>query len=714
MKKRKFLLMAALLLGLTVTACGSKPAESKPASEPQPSVEPSSEAPKPSSEAPKPSSEQPKPSSEQPKPSSEQPKPSSQPVQPSSEAPQPSSEAPQGEMAVNALDVIKESEKVYLKISGTISGFANADAMKMAFGLLDSAPAQGTTAEWLFGSETPADADYNLVPTVNNGAFELKVDVSVITTVKAGMYTIYVGPKGAYAAVGTQGVSMGSGKEVADGFRWYIRGDRGNLAMDELPPLGLTESFVKVEGEGDEAAIYHYIGGELNETKLSQADFLAKHPYVMYEQCNQWKENVMGSSTKTDLVTTVIENGKAYIKTNISSLGNETYNIKLNLAEDKNADVKMDAVIDCRDESDQVIFNGHAYACYADSSKSDKADIYGNCGLYISHAHTWTRGEKIADSEAYNLTCSDASHVGYELDLDSTNTPGLGSDKKVNSKKEATFNITGVAEGEYAVYLKAHVSQGNEGPTKTVGLSYGEQLDDNGSSSGGNPVPGRYSMQAGTGDVEYTLTGEKNFNKIGLDDASAFKWTNCAVVKSLMIKGDAGTLKLTHTGAGYSLYIESVRLVRVGEYVKPATLITLTENRMKVEAEDYHIRVNNYSGTVTDDETASGGKYVKELTYNKPWWGDPTIGQLDFNVKAAEAESLKISVHAKSNKEEAAVALEVWLDGVKVGELSFANAYADVETEAIDFSAGKHVISLKGVNGVKTDIDFIELVKPAA
>lgn len=698
-------MMAALLFGMTLAACGGKPAE------------PSSEAPQPStSEVPQPSeSEEPQPSSsEAPQPSSsEAPQPSS------SEAPQPSSSeeppAPQGEMAVNALDVIKESDKVYLKISGTISGFANADAMKMAFGLLDNAPAQGTTAEWLLGSETPADADYNLVPTVNNGAFVLKVDVSIVTTVKAGMYTIYVGPKGAYAAVGTNAVSMGSGKEVFGGFRWYIRGDRGALAMDELPPLALTESFIKVEGEGDEAAVYHYIGGELNTTKLPEAEFLEKHPYVMYEQCVSWRENVLGSSTKTDLVTTVVENGKAYIKTNISSLGNETYNIKINLAEDKNADVKMDSVIDFRDESDQVIFNGHAYAPYADSSKSDKADIYGNCGLFISHAHTWTRAdEKMTDSELYQLTCSDASHVGYELDLDTTNTPNLGSDKKMNNKKESTFNITGISEGEYAVYLKAHVSSGNEGPEKKVGLSYGEQLDDNGSSAGGNAVPGRYSMQAGTGDVEYTVTGEKNFNKIGLDNASEFKWTNCAVVKSLMIKGDAGTLKFTHTGAGYSLFVESIRLVRVGNYIKPATQIALTENKMKVEAEDYHVRVNDRSGTVTEDENASGGKYVAGLSYNKPWWGDPTIGQLDYHVSAAEALSLKISVHAKSNKTEAAVAFEVYLDGVKVGELSYADAYADAETDAVDFALGKHVISLKAVNGVNADIDYIELVKPAA
>ena len=708
MKKTKLFAMISTILAMGLVACGGP--KTDPSTTPSGSQEPpaSTSAPAPdTSSTPAPSTPStPAPSSST-GPSSSSTGPSSSSTGPSSSSTTPVEE---GEMAVNALDVIKEGEKVYLKISGTISGYANAGAMKMAFGLLDAAPAQGATAEWLFGSATPADADYKLVPTVNAGTFELKVDVSIITTVKAGMFTIYVGAKGAYAAVGTQGVAMGSGKEILNGYRWYIRGDKGALAMDELPPLGLTESFVKVEGEGENAAVYHYIGGELNTAKLSEADFLAKHPYVQYEACVSWKMNVMGNSEKTDLVTTVVENGKAYIKTNITSLSNDTYNIKFNLAEDKDADIKMDKIIDGRDESDQVIFNGHSYAVYADSTKSEKADIYGNCGLYISHAHTWTRGDQVADSELYTLACSDNSHVGYELDLNTTNTPNLPNDKKLKGTT-STFNITGISEGEYAVYFKAHVSNGNDKATSQVGLSYGDQLDDNGSSAGGNPVPGRYSMQAGTEDVEYTITGNKNFNKIGLDNWQEFKWTNCAVVKSLMIKGDAGTLKLSHTGAGYSLYVESIRLVKVGNYLKPAFPITFTEGKMKIEAEDYHVRANNQSGTVTDEAEASGGKYVAGLSYNKPWWGDATVGQLDYYVSAAAATRLKVSVHAKSNKTEAAVALEVWVDGVKAAGLSYANTYADAETNAVDFSLGKHLISLKGVNGVKADIDYIELIE---
>ena len=691
MKKTKLFAMMSTILAMGLVACnGPKSSESKTPASTSASTPASTQTAAPTTSTPTSN-------------------PTSTPASTTS-TPTTSAPAEEAQMAVSAIDVVTESNKVYLKISGTISGYANADAMKMAFGLLDAQPAQGAEAEWLVGSETPADADYKLAPTVNNGAFELKVDVSTITNVKAGMFTIYVGAKGTYAAVPASGITMGSGKGILNGYRWYIRGDKGALAMDELPPLGLTESFVKVEN----GAVYHYIGGALNTTKLPEADFLAKHPYVQYEACVNWKQNILGSSEKTDLVTTVVQDGKAYIKTNITDLPNETYNIKFNLAEDKDADIKMDEVIDKRDESDQVIFNGHAYAVYADFNKTEKADIYGNCGLYISHAHTWTRGEQVADSELYNITCSESSHVGYELDFNTTNTPNYPTDKKLKGTT-STFNITGISEGEYAVYLKAHVGSGQANENGTVGLSCGDQLDDNGSSAGGNAVPGRYSMQAGNGDVEYTITGNKNYNKIGMD-VTNFNWTNCAVVKSLMIKGDAGQLKFVHTGAGYSIYAETIRLVKIGNYVKPATAIELTNDKMKIEAEDYHIRANNQSGTVTDDENASGGKYVAGLSYSAGWgWGSAaTIGQLDYYVKAAAADSLKISVHAKSNKTEAAVAMELWIDDAKVADLSYADAYADAASDAVALAAGKHVISLRGVNGARADIDYLELVKPAA
>ena len=220
MKKIKLFAVVSTILAMGLVACHGPKSSSKPDATTTPSSEPA-------------------PSTSTPAPSTSTPAPSTSGGGQSTSAP-----AEEGQMAVNAIDVITESNKVYLKISGTISGFANADAMKMAFGLLDAIPAQGATAEWLLGSETPADADYKLAPTVNNGAFELKIDVATITNVKAGVFTIYVGPKGAYAAVPSSGITMGSGKAILDGYRWYIRGDKGALAMDELPPLGLSESSV--------------------------------------------------------------------------------------------------------------------------------------------------------------------------------------------------------------------------------------------------------------------------------------------------------------------------------------------------------------------------------------------------------------------------------------------------------------------------------------
>ena len=208
MKKRNILMMAAILFGMTLAACNNPApsSEEKPidSSEVTPTTSEdqkpsSSDTPKPSSEDPKPSSEDPKPSSsEAPKPSSEDPKPSS-----SEEPP-----APDAAMAATGIDILGEGDKVYAKINGTISGFANADAVKMAFGLKAE---EGT--DYIYGSATPADADYNLVPTVdaNAGTFELKVDLSAVQWV-GGTYTAMVGPKGFYNAVPSTGGTYGTGK----------------------------------------------------------------------------------------------------------------------------------------------------------------------------------------------------------------------------------------------------------------------------------------------------------------------------------------------------------------------------------------------------------------------------------------------------------------------------------------------------------------------
>ena len=163
MKKRNFLMMAALLFGMTLAACGPTPAE--PSSEEQPgqsTVEPGSTEEQPStSEAPQPSS-------------SEAPQPSS------SEAPQPSSSeeppAPTKAATVTSVDVAAKSNKAYLQISGTAEGFTSADFLwALALQHAGAESAGDASTEFVLGTTaTFTDADYTLPATLNNDGTFLK------------------------------------------------------------------------------------------------------------------------------------------------------------------------------------------------------------------------------------------------------------------------------------------------------------------------------------------------------------------------------------------------------------------------------------------------------------------------------------------------------------------------------------------------------------
>ena len=750
-------LSALMLLSATMilASCGkpaeSKPVDSEPASETTSQTESKPESAPTSASTPAPSTPASSASTPASSPAaSSSSRPASSSSRPaSSPAASSSSEAPaQTSYAVTGADIVTENNKIYVKVTGTMSGYADANARKMAFGLATrQAPGESGdfTPTWVVGSETPAAADFTHAPTLTGENFELKVEITNVTFTGGKLYTIYAGPSDAYAAVNlTSGT--GTGKAVINGCRVYVRSDFGGLAADELPPIELTESFVQVEG----AKVYHYIGGLLNTAKLTEADFLAKHPYVNYETCSgSWKQNKLGTSTKTDLVSTVTQNGKHYIKVDITSLPEAKYQVKINLAADTDADTKMDAIID--GTANPTLFCSHSYAVYADSTKSAKEDMYGNCGLIIDHSDVHSpleRGEKTAGTDMYQVACPNGDYSYVEMDIaDLTGTAtNVGTDKKMNSGKYATFNITGLPAGEYAVYAKGHVSSGNEVASATVGMSTGAQMSTAGA-NGGDPVPGRYYAYVGaeaTAEKVYTDTGDKNFNAIGLNDATKFLWTTEAIIPSMMISAGQTSFTFKHTGAGYSLTLESLRLVKVGNYMAPAKNVVFTEGAMKIEAEDYSVKHTiftntgeetnyttngsqypaNLDGTVTDDASASGGKYVHAV-FREGWDNNKRSnmsGELQYRVNLAAATTVKIKAKIKSDMETEKVCFDLKVDGAAKGTFNAANTWVEVESAAMELAAGVHTISFigqqlgsnEGYRSVLADIDCWSLVEQAA
>ncbi len=695
--------------------------------------------------------------------SSSRPAGSSTPAASSSTPAASSSEAVQGNVAFTGIDIIEESNKVTAKITGTISGFANADAMKMAFGLVQSEAAEGATAQYIMGSATPADADYKYVPTVDAtaGTFELKVDLSTVTWA-GGTYTAMCGPKGHYAAVGGQqaaGITYGTGKVNAGGFRISIRSHNGTIAADELPPVAMTISKVElVEVEGVNHVI-HTIGGALNTTKLSEADFLAKHPYVQYEHINDsfgsWKQNVMGSSTKTDLVTVAVEEGNALIKVDVTNLALGGYNIKINLNGDSDVDTKMDIAID----GTPVVNGTKKYRPYADSSKTAEADIYGNCGLYITHEHNLTVGEKAEDSALRTVTCADSDYTGYELRAAEATSgqlapaeTGSGSTEKntrlgKDNKYDDVWDISGIASGEYEVYLEARCSSGNANSgywNSATAIAKGDRASNNGSTA---ELQSDYKYKVKVDDGAYENLGndQDNYAATGINETSK-AWTNKALA-TIMINEGAETLTVHNMNNGYAIWVYAVRLVRIGNYMPPATNIVFDENHAaKIEAEDYSIKHTIFtntgeetdyttngttypadlSGSLEEDATASGGKYMHAI-FREGWNNSKRSnmsGELVYRVKLAAATTVKIKAKIKSDMETEKVCFDLKVDGSGKGTLNSANAWVEVESSTMELAAGVHTISFVGqqlgssesYRSVLADIDCFQVIDatPAA
>jgi hypothetical protein len=620
-------------------------------------------------------------------------------------------------MAVNALDVIKESDKVLLKIGGTYSGYANVDAMKMAFGLLDAIPAQGQTAQWLVGSATPADADYKYVPTIDAtaGTFELKIDVTVVTTIKAGVYTIYVGAKGAYAAVEVSSItSMGTGKEILSGYRWYIRSDKAALAMDELPPIELTISRIEVEGDH----VYHLIGGALNTAKLPKADFLAKHPYMQYEATTVgWKQNVLGSSTKTDLVTVLVdEQENALIKTDITSLPANGYNIKINLSEDKDADTKMDAIIDGRDNP--VPFGMYDYAVYADSTKNAKEDLYGNCGLFITEAGRYVNaGDKFADLQPVKSKDGEIAYEMVAADCEGQNNPKASNkDSRLGKggKMSDVWEINGIRSGEYEVYVKGSYSSGN-GSSYWSGAQNVEKNNDKESNNGTPYNPGaRYSVKVDSADA-VDLASEKTYADCGLleakDDGG---WTNVAMAK-VMIGDGAASFTMTNNNNGYSIWVYALRLVRVGNWNRPVTPAAFdADGVMRVEAEAYH-EASSDPAIKTDEE----GTYLDHIGSGWPQFN----ASYKINFTEAVNVKLKLRYNWYSQQWGNFGAAEFTLDGssskikdangkdnLAQDDAGPTNAWGFTESAVFELAAGDHTLKLQTPGGCVVSWNYFELI----
>ena len=667
-KLTKVLLLSASLF---LASCGGE----KPKPSETPSKEPDRSIPAPDSseEAPKSSSE------EAPKSSSEEaPKSSSTP------APSSSSEAEAATVTFDGIDMITESNKAMIKITGKMEGLAEANR-KMALSITHAA-SEGIddgTGGYILGSETPAAADYKYAPTVAaDGTFTLKVDVSAVPFTP-GAYKVFAGPQGHYVDVtntltgnSSENNQFGGGKAKTSTQRLYFRADIKLLMADQLPPVALTEALIE-EGTGEDAGkVFILIGGELS---ISAADFEAKDPFMQFQVVGgSWTTTRM--DTQEGVVSCIVRENKGYVKVDITALGENNYNTHLNVDAKTQADCKMENNLNTKNKP--VVIGNKAYSVYCNTAGTDQAEFWGNLALIITHAHNGTRGEAVGDM--YPVTCTCSSTI-YELDH---------NDQKMKADK--TWNITGVTAGEYEIYLKGHASTGNGSKAFTGNTT--------------NGAISRYGFKVGEGETEEILdnASQKDFGW-NEGDSSASTWTLRSVSKIMIAEGSTA-FTMVWTGSGYSSFIAGVRLVRIGNYGTPAS--KLSTDTTKIEAENAHIKEN--MGEAAVDAEASNGSAMTGLTQSGNWWS-PTVGKLGFKVKALAALNVKVKIAYKSANAADKGAFDLYIDGVKNAGLGAASeAWTTVESEAIALTLGEHTITLQGISNVSADIDYIEVIKQAA
>lgn len=315
------------------------------------------------------------------------------------------SRAPVKSFSVTGLDMEKGADgKAYIVASGTMKNFEAAD-QKIAFGIVhvEQEGIDDGTGGWVYGKASPTDTDYNVTPVVDatSGAFTAKFDMSALTTMTEGAYHVYVGVKGFYSDI-TEAMApttqnnddspLGGTKAASNGLKYYFRGDIYSLIADKLPPVTIEEVFFR---EVDSKPMV-FIGGTLG---VSEDVFKAYQPYFELE-CNgnsgcvgyqtasgkaqNWSKERL--DTTEGAVTCVIENGKGYMRADLSTMKVGGFNTHLNFLAKTSADAKMDVALDTT--GTPTVIGTKAYSAWADptASASDATKYWGNLAIIIAPA----------------------------------------------------------------------------------------------------------------------------------------------------------------------------------------------------------------------------------------------------------------------------------------------------------------------------------------
>lgn len=331
-----------------------------------------------------------------------------------------SSVPPTPSIECDSFDLEKTGDNVFLVVKGSARAITET-SVKFAFGLEryssssgggQVAPAgdegegegEGETSSseapaepennFVYGKETPADADYNVDVAIENNAFSAKLNLTAISANLLGgeKYTVYAGAKGyTYAAI--EGDATTKVLQDVD-YKYYVRSDQeaGNapkLVVDALGPVRIEKASIARDLYG-RTGIFVKIGGALRES-LTADQLNAFTSYVNFQKLPNTSTRVQKEGAQQEgnpYYFYVVEGNEAFIVINIDFVvaDNATsgdYNTHLNIKENKQENCVSTGIIDTTDAPFDA-GNGKTIAVYSHPGEHTEANIWGNVGLRVT------------------------------------------------------------------------------------------------------------------------------------------------------------------------------------------------------------------------------------------------------------------------------------------------------------------------------------------
>lgn len=306
------------------------------------------------------------------------------------------------------MDLVKKENDVYLQIKGSVEDIKETK-LNFAFGLMtyqsssgQAEPEEGGEGEgadpvpaaeedpFIYGKETPADADYKFEVAIENNKFTAELKITGINFVGGEKYQVYTGSKGFYQALDEVTASETVLQDAE--YKFYFRNDQeaGNapkLVVDNLGPVRIEKVSIE-KNVYDHTGIFAKIGGA-NKENLTQDQLDAFNSYVNFQKLPNTNTRVRKEGSQTEgnpYYFYKVEGNEVFIYINIDFMvaANATsgkYNTHLNIKENKQENCVSTVQID----GDPVTAreDGATIAVYSHPGVHNEDNIWGNVGFVV-------------------------------------------------------------------------------------------------------------------------------------------------------------------------------------------------------------------------------------------------------------------------------------------------------------------------------------------